>query len=138
MFNTQSEREDLMRRNLQTSPFKNPTGVEGPAPDSYAIHNNPNKSSFIATTSDFGAKPAIPKDTTSSIFKSVAPRDPLGGVSQDMLHNPGPGTYLNPQMQLGKIDAQTRPQLSPFGTAQPRFEADRQSLAEQVRQLKQS
>lgn len=127
-----------MRRNLQQSPFKNPSGVEGPSPDSYAIHNNKVKSSFVATQSDFGAKPAIPKDLTSSMFKSVAVRDPLGGVSQDRLHNPGPGTYLNPQMQLGKADATVRLNQSPFGTAQPRFEADRQSLAEQVRQLKQS
>ena len=50
----------------------------------------------------------MPKDQTSAVFKSVAVRDPLGGVSQELKVNPGPGTYLTQQMKLIKPETSTK------------------------------
>ena len=51
--------------------------------------------------------------------------------------SPGPGTYISPQMNLIKPDVGIKtPFKNPFGTAQPRFDYEKEHLAEQVRQLK--
>lgn len=38
IFGTQADRDDLIRRDLERSPFKNPTKLDGPSPDSYSLH----------------------------------------------------------------------------------------------------
>lgn len=70
------------------------------------------------------------------MFKSQYVRDNLASVSKDAKLSPGPGTYISQQMKLVKPDASVKLAQSPFGTAQPRFEYDKEQLAEQVRQMK--
>ena len=57
IFGSQAERDDLIRRDLEKSPFKNPTKLESPCPDTYNLHSNPNINSFVLPGNDFTAKP---------------------------------------------------------------------------------
>lgn len=81
-FGTQAERDDLIRRNLETSPFKNPTGLDGPPCDTYNMHSNTAINSFILPGNDFNAKQQSPKEPkVDSVFKSQYVRDNLASVS---------------------------------------------------------
>jgi hypothetical protein len=120
VFGTQAEGDDLIRRDLEKSPFKNPTKLDGPPPDTYNMHSNQTINSFVLPTTDFSAKTASfgKEPKSDSVFKSVLLRDNLASVSQDAKQSPGPGTYISQQMKLVKPDTSVKLAQSPFGTAQ--------------------
>ena len=72
IFGTQAERDDLIRRDLEKSPFKNPTKLDGPPPDTYNMHSNQTINSFVLPQADFSAKATFGKEPkVDSVFKSI-------------------------------------------------------------------
>lgn len=125
----------MLQRDVLRSPFKNPTNIEAPSSTTYALHTNVAVSSFTQAQNDFSGR--VKKEVhADSVFKSNITHDIhlSQSVSTDAKMSPGPGTYISAEMKLHKVDASSV--KSPFGLLSPRFEYEKESLAEQVRQMK--
>ena len=122
-FGTNAARDSLLQRNAQSSPFTNPTGVKGPAPDKYQPNEGSTKQKdtiLQQVGSSFGS----PEQKMSNSFYSPVLREFMDQVPKEQKVNPGPGSYdtqIQDKLKVLNYQLSTRYHLKPFGSGAVRF-----------------
>ncbi|CDW89398.1 UNKNOWN [Stylonychia lemnae] len=134
-FGAIAARESLIARNIQLSPFRDPTYIENPPPNKYyrsrSTENPKNRQKGVKSNLKSNANETT-QDNQQVSSLLIEPqkyekkdRDILNTVNKQLVINPGPGQYdTEVQEKLKLLDYQisNRYQQKPFGSSKPRFE----------------